>query len=123
MSLRTERISQQLREEIAKVLREEVTDPRVQFVTLLQVDASPDLSNAIVSWSTFDPRNENKQETKIEEIEEGLNSAAGFIRHRLAGTLNLRRMPELRFRYDRSMQLADETNDILQEIRNGKETE
>ena len=122
MSLRTDRIGHQLREEIAKILREGVTDPRVRRVTLMQVDVSPDLRNAIVLWSTFDPDPEADAESNIEEIEAGLDAASGFIRHRLAVTLALRRMPELRFRYDRSLQLAGETMDILQEIRDGKKT-
>ena len=124
MTLRTDRIGQQLRQEIAKVLREEVTDPRLQMVTLMQVDVSPDLSNAVVSWSTFDPnpKAEADPESNLEAIQDGLKSAAGFIRHRLAGSLALRRMPELRFRYDPSLKLANETMDILQEIQDGEET-
>jgi ribosome-binding factor A len=130
VSLRTDRISQQLRKEIAKVLREEVTDPRLQMVTLMGVDVSPDLRNAVVMWSTFDPVSDPDPKSNpkadpgshTEEIQQGLESAAGFIRHRLAGTLALRRMPELRFRYDPSLQFATETMGLLQEIRDGKET-
>jgi len=122
VTLRTDRIGQQLREEIAKILREEVTDPRLQMVTLMQVDVSPDLRNAVVLWSSFDPDPEVDREAILVDIEDGLTSAAGFIRHRLAASLALRRMPELRFRYDPSLQFATETMDILQEIRDGKES-
>ena len=55
------------------------------------------------------------------EIETGLESCAGFVRRNLAGTLELRRMPELRFRYDPSLQLGGETLELLQAIHDGKE--
>ncbi len=54
MSRRTERIAAQLREEIARVLLEEVTDPRTRLVTLTRVDVAPDLSNALISWSALE---------------------------------------------------------------------
>ncbi len=125
MSLRTERIGQQLRSEIARVLRDVVSDPRVHDVTLTGVDVSPDLSNAIVHWSIFDRaasgRDEVVSEELLSEIETGLESCAGFVRRNLAGTLELRRMPELRFRYDPSLQLGGETLELLQAIHDGKE--
>ena len=52
MSVRRERIAEQLRAEIAQVLRRHATDPRLQMVTLTRVDVAPDLSHAIVFWST-----------------------------------------------------------------------
>lgn len=120
MSLRTERIAQQLREEIARVLRDEVTDHRVKLITVLKVDVAPDLSNAIVHWSMFD-RDGDPDLDSVDSIAQGLDSAAGFMRQKLAMSLNLRRMPALRFRYDASLRLAGETMEILQAIENGKE--
>jgi ribosome-binding factor A len=122
VSLRTERIANQLREEIARVLRDEVTDHRVKLITVLKVDVAPDLSNAIVDWSMFDQDGDPDLET-VDSIAEGLASAAGFIRQKMATCMNLRRMPALRFRYDRSLRLAGETMDLLQAIENGKETQ
>lgn len=124
MSLRTDRISYQLREEIARVLREEVADTRVNMVTIMRVDVAPDLSNAIVLWSLFDKDGEPDTE-KLDTIEEGLDSAAGFIRKRIAKSLKtLRRSPALRFKYDPSQRLAGETMELLQEISSdGEETQ
>lgn len=119
MSLRTERIGNQLMGEIARVLREEVADPRVRLVTLTRVDVAPDLSHALVLWSAFD----QKGEVDPEEVNEGLGSAAGFVRHRLAQTMGLRRMPELRFRFDPSLRWGSETLELLQVIRDGEEKE
>lgn len=122
MSLRTDRIAHQLRDEIARVLREDVSDARVRMVTLTRVDVAPDLSNAIVQWSLFDKTGEPDLD-KIVEIEEGLDSAAGFVRKRVAKVLELRKMPALRFRYDPSLRWAGETMEVLNEIKNDETKE
>jgi len=121
MSLRTDRIAHQLREEIARVLRDEVTDHRIKMVTVLRVDLAPDLSNATVDWSLFEMNGEPDFEA-VERVEDGLESASGYIRGKLAAALNLRRTPALRFQYDPSLRLAGETMDLLQEIADGEET-
>src|SRR5512134_3602197 len=104
-SRRLERVAEQLREEIARVLREEVGDPRVGLVTILRVDVSPDLRNALVFWS----RIERPGAPGLEEVADGLESAAAFVRRRLAHDLPLKRMPELRFRHDPGIELGDRT--------------
>ncbi len=113
MSRRTERIGEQIRAELARLLHEETTDPRIGFVTLTQVDVSPDLSNARVYWSAV--KSENSED--LSNCEAGLESAAGFLRHRLARVLHLKRVPELRFRHDPSLAQGDATLSLLREIR------
>ena len=102
MSRRTQRIAEQLKSEIARVLREEVTDPRVDLVTLTRVDVAPDLSHALVFWSSVG-------EVALDRIEEGLESAAPFVRRCLARTLPLKRMPRLDFRDDPPLALGSDT--------------
>ena len=111
-SRRLERVSEELRGEIARVLREEVADPRVALVTVLRVDVSPDLRNALVFWS----RIERKDGPPIEAIEAGLASAAGFVRRRLAQELPLKRMPALTFRYDPAIEAGDRTLALIREL-------
>jgi ribosome-binding factor A len=112
-SRRLERVGEQLREEIARALREEVADPRVKLVTILRVDASPDLRNALVFWS----RLETDQSPPLDDVAAGLASAAPFLRRRLAHDLPLKRMPELRFRHDPAIELGDQTLSLLRELR------
>lgn len=114
-SRRLERVAEQLREEIARVLREEVGDPRVELVTILRVDVSPDLRNALVFWS----RIERPDAAPLDEVAEGLASAAPWVRRRLARELPLKRMPELRFRHDPGIELGDRTLSLLRELRDG----
>lgn len=99
MSRRLERVAEQIRGEIARVLREETTDPRIRMVTVTRVDVAPDLRRALVLWS----RIEAKDAPELEAVSQGLASASRFIRGRLARELPLKRMPELHFRYDASL--------------------
>jgi ribosome-binding factor A len=110
MSRRTERIGEQIRAEVARLLREEVADPRIGLVTLTRVDVAPDLSNARLYWSAMG---------ELEEVARGLASAAPFVRRRLAGVLRLKRVPELRFRYDPSLELGDRTLTTLRDLEDG----
>ena len=112
MSRRTEKIASQLRGELARLLLEEVSDPRVRMVTLTRVDVAPDLSNARVHYSVL----EVDPVGGVEGIDAGLQSAAAFLRRRAARSLQLRRMPELRFRYDPSLALGNRTLAALREI-------
>ena len=113
MTRRTERIAGELLAELARLLREEVTDPRVGLVTLTRADVAPDLSHALVFWSALDVKSDPD---RIEECQAGLDSAAAFLRRQLARALPLRRMPELRFRYDPSLVLGTRTLSVLREL-------
>lgn len=116
MSRRMERIAEQLKSEIARVLLEEVTDPRIGMVTLTRVDCAPDLSNAIVYWSSIEA-DPDSVDAKLA----GLSSAAAFMRGRIARVLPLRRTPRLEFRYDPTFEQAAETMSLLREIADAEE--
>ncbi len=113
MSRRTLRIGEQVRAEIARILREEVTDPRVGLVTVLRVDVAPDLSNALVFWSAL----EAGETSEPEGVQAGLDSAASFVRRRLAQILPLRRVPALSFRHDPSIEMGNRTLGLLSSLR------
>lgn len=113
MTRRTERVASELRALIARLLREEVTDPRIGLVTITRVDVAPDLSHALVFWSLLGARGE---EPATQECQEGLESAAAFLRRRAARDLPWKRMPEIRFRYDASLAQGQQTLDLLREL-------
>jgi ribosome-binding factor A len=117
MTRRTERVGEEVRAEVARVLREEATDPRLRLVTLTRVDVSPDFSRADVWWSVV----ERKGGAAREETEAALEKAAGFLRRKLAETMPLRRMPALHFHYDSSLSLGNETLAILSQLRRDDE--
>jgi ribosome-binding factor A len=110
---RTERVAGELLAQLARLLREEVTDPRVGIVTLTRIDVAPDLSNALVFWSALDTA---PGDDRLDEHQAGLDSAAPFLRRRIASALPLKRSPELRFRYDPSLVLGTRTLSVLREL-------
>jgi ribosome-binding factor A len=106
---RRDRINVEMVRELAAILRE-IKDPRVtdNFVSITAADVTPDLKFAKVYFSamTGDKR----------EIRRGLMSASGFIRKRLAETLNLRQTPELAFVADESIEYGAHINELLNKI-------
>lgn len=109
-SRRIERLNEQLKREITILVREEVRDPRIGMVTVTAVEASADLSVARVFVSVM-----GEGEGDREESLEGLRAAAPFIRTELGKRLHVRRVPELRFELDRSLEYAQRIERLLQE--------
>ena len=126
MTRRTERINEQLRSEIARILREEATDPRIGLVVLTRVDVSPDLRNARVLWSRLEKAplpDDDAVPDADPDMEDGLASAAGFVRRRLAQVLSLKRVPQLHFQFDPSIAVGSRTLARLHELQPGAETD
>lgn len=105
------RINQLLREELSRLVYEEIKDPRVSGVTVTHVDASPDLSFARVSVRTL------TDEHSVADAIDGLRSASGFIRHRLGKDLHFRRIPELDFVEDDTLEHVKRIDALLDEAR------
>ncbi len=122
MTRRTERVGEQIRDVLARLLREQVTDPRIGIVTLTRVDVAPDFSNARVYWSALQRRPSAADEGAVPEAGTvaGLASAAGFLRRGLARELSLRRTPELHFVHDPSLAEGAHMLSLLLEIRDGR---
>lgn len=107
----TRRLGEQLREKLGYILLFEVSDPRLDLVTLTGVEVSIDRSFARVFVSCDGDR--------YEEVLEALGSAKGRIRSLLARSLDWRVTPELDFRIDRS---TDEAERIARALENAPET-
>lgn len=105
---RTERLGQLLQRELAALLREEVKDPRVAGVTLLEVQVSRDLAHATVYFSALGDAGHR-------ELERALAGAAGFLRRELGRRLTLRGVPALRFRYDATEERAMALSSLIDE--------
>jgi ribosome-binding factor A len=111
VSRRTRQVGEFLKEELVDIIRREVKDPRVGFMSVTHVEMSHDLRTAHVYVSvlgTDDERSENLA---------ALRSAAGFIRHHLKPRLRMRQIPELDFRDDRSMEYAVGISRAIQDLR------
>ena len=99
-----------LRQEVADILGSRMRDPRLGFVTVTGVEVSPDLRNATVMVSVLAPAEDFDAHVKL------LNHAAPFVWRELAQRhLDLRRLPQLHFRADHSMEHAQRIQELLRE--------
>ncbi|NIA18849.1 MAG: 30S ribosome-binding factor RbfA [Xanthomonadaceae bacterium] len=109
--MRCRRVADSLRKEISSMLLlQEVKDPRISFVTIIDVAVSPDMRIAEVYY-TVHGSDDEKQETLS-----GLQSSAGFIRRVLGKRLHLKRIPELKFRYDETLDQGFHIDKLLAEL-------
>jgi ribosome-binding factor A len=111
---RTRRIDALLQEEISELLRREVHDPRVGFVTITGVDTTPDLGHATVSISVIGSEAERAATLR------GLERAMPFVRRRLGERLRLKRIPKLFVEEDRTVERGTRVMHILQELEQGR---
>ena len=116
MSERTARLDELLRQEISEVVRREVDDPRIGFVTITEVEVSPDLRHANVWVSIIGSADERKQALRA------LAHAMPFVRGRL-GKLRLRRIPDLHVKEDDSAERSTRVMAILDDLKKGGEGE
>ena len=93
---RSDRIADLIIVEISQVLSQEVRDPRVQGITVLNVLLTPDMKKADI----FISQSNSFNEMDSEEVKKGLEKAKGFIRSKLSKNLNLRRIPEIFFKVE-----------------------
>lgn len=110
-SRRPEQVAETLRQVVTEALSREVRDPRVGFLTITGVQVSGDLSHATILVTT--PGDELAKERALD----GLRSAAGFLRSRVARVLTTRTVPELHFELDRGLEHAARIDALLEEIR------
>ncbi len=110
MSRRLARLNEQLKRELSELIRTGVRDPRVGLVTLTGVDIAGDLGSAKIYVRVVGGGEE------LTATIEGLQAAAPFLRGALGRILRIRRIPELRFRVDRSYEHARRIEEVLAEV-------
>jgi ribosome-binding factor A len=110
VSRRTRQVGEFLKEELVDIIRREVKDPRVGFMSVTHVEMTTDLRVAHVYVSVLGNEEERKENLAA------LRSAAGFIRHHLKPRLRMRQIPELDFRDDHSMEHAVSISRAIHEL-------
>ena len=106
---RSTRVADQIRMEIADILLRKTRDPRLQSVTVTDVEMTRDLRLAKVYFTILDGSEG--------QVLEGLVKANGFIRGELSRRLSLRYSPELMFKKDESGERRDRILLLLDELR------
>lgn len=110
MSVRQKRIADQIQGEIGDILRTEMRDPRLGFVTVTKVNVDRELDYANVWVCAPDG------DAAEPEIMDGLTHASGFLRRQLAQRLDFRKMPRLRFHWDYTPDHASRIDALLDEL-------
>lgn len=110
-SIKNTRINGEVKKELSILISREIKDPRINPMTsVIDVEVAPDLKTAKVYISVMGDE-ESKKETQ-----EGLKSAASYMRSQLARNLNLRNTPELTFIIDNSIEYGVNMSKLIDEI-------
>lgn len=109
------RVNEEVKKELALVLRD-IKDPRIpEFVSVMHVEVSPDLKYAKAFLSILGQYDER-------EVRRGLKAANGFIRKKLGDRLQMRIVPELTFEIDHTVETGARIEQLLKEIHSEEES-
>ncbi len=107
---RIDRVNSLLQQELAEIIRSELKDPRLGFVSVVGAEVSPDLRHARVRISILGEEDDKKRSLAV------VQGAAAFLRERLRRRLELRRLPELDFRLDDSIEYSIHISKVIREL-------
>ncbi len=113
---RASRVGDQIQAELASLLTRKVHDPGIGFLTITQVKLSPDLQQARVYYTSIGDDKAKRESARA------LDRATPFLRREVGQRLRLKRVPELTFFYDESIEQGDRVERILQELKTERAT-
>lgn len=105
------RINDLIRTHVCDLLERHINDPRVEGVTVTDVEISPDTKYAKVFYSVIG------DDAKKAEVAEGLDSASGWFTRELGKRLRTRHTPHLTFEFDESLERGDRMSRLLDELK------
>ena len=108
MSVKIDRLNNAFVEKISEIIHDEIKDKDVNMVTITDARITNDLSFAKVYFTTLD--------NDREKVLKALNKASGFIRSKLCEKVDIRKMPEISFVYDESIEYGKKIEDIIERI-------
>ena len=112
---RPDRVGEEIRQELSALLAREVHDPGIGFITLTRVKMSPDLQQARVYYTLLGDEAAHKATAAA------LLRATPFLRRHIAARVRLRRVPEIRFEFDESVENQDRIEQILMDLQAERE--
>jgi ribosome-binding factor A len=112
---RADRVGDLIREVISEMILRDLSDPRLETVTITEVEVTDDLKQARVFFSA------RGDQTREESAVQGLESASGLIKKKLGRELRLRYTPELMFKVDHSFEYGSKIDRLIQNIKEEKD--
>ncbi|WP_066288912.1 30S ribosome-binding factor RbfA [Bacillus sp. FJAT-29937] len=110
MSLRANKVGEQMKKELGEIIGRKIKDPRVGFVTVTDVQVTGDLQQATVFISVLGDEEQRENTLK------GLAKAKGFIRSEIGQRIRLRKTPEIFFEFDESIDYGNRIETLLHQI-------
>ncbi len=107
---RPDRVGDQIRAEVGQLLARELQDPGLGFVTVTRVHVTPDLQIARIYYTVIGDERARRR------TEQALQRAHSFIRRRVGSRLGLRRVPEIEFMFDKSVEQQERVERVIQDI-------
>jgi ribosome-binding factor A len=104
---RAQRISERLQEELSEMIIYEISDPRLEGISITEIKIDRELAFADIYVSALEGS------TRSKEVLEGLEHAQGFLRHELSQRVELRSFPRLRFHWDPTFERAEKIEQII----------
>ncbi|MTD30235.1 30S ribosome-binding factor RbfA [Planomicrobium sp. YIM 101495] len=111
MTMRANRVAEQMKKELGEIISRKLKDPRIGFVTVTDVDVTGDLQQATIYISVLGD-DKAKEETLL-----GLSKSKGFIRSEIGQRIRLRKTPELSFEFDTSVAYGNRIESLLRDIK------
>lgn len=111
MTIKSERVAELILGHLSKLMLTEVRDPRLHGVTVTEVTLDRELEHADIYVNALG------EEERQDDVMEALEKAQGFLRRELAQRLRLRRMPQLHFRWDVTLQRAEHIEEVLDALK------
>ncbi|MGM9900300.1 MAG: 30S ribosome-binding factor RbfA [Bacilli bacterium] len=111
MGYRIDRVEKMIERELAVILMEEAKNELLKFVSITKVTVTKDLSLATIWYTVLG------NEGEIEATSKQLVNATGFLKTELAHRLDLRKTPDLRFKYDESLAYGNKISQILENLK------
>lgn len=111
--IRVGRVGEQIKKELSQIIQSELKDPRIGFITVTGVDVTNDFSQAKVYLSVLGS-DEQKEETL-----KALARGTGFIRSELGKRIRMRKIPELLFKFDASIDYGSKIETLIHQINDG----
>jgi ribosome-binding factor A len=115
MSLRANRVGEQMKKELSEIIGRKIKDPRIGFVTVTDVAVTGDLQQATVYISVLGDE-EQRENTLM-----GLAKAKGFIRSEIGQRIRLRKTPEIAFEFDESITYGNRIDTLIHQIHSEEE--
>ena len=114
MSLRSNRVGEQMKKELSEIIGRKIKDPKVGFITVTDVAVTGDLQQATVYITSLGNERERAETLKA------LEKASGFMRVEIGSRMRLRRTPELFFEFDSSIEYGNKIDALLRGLHEDK---